>query len=130
LSTSGVTTAAVVIFAYTTLFGAGPDRCMIVACFGRVGGVGCCPAICSRVVSPARVRVADHVVKSAPDNHPGASPDGGMLVSRIRCIGGTGWCPTVCSRIVLPTGVKEAGGAEVASADHHCVPEARSVMRI
>ena len=87
---------------------AGPDRCMIVPCFGRVSGVGCCPAICSRVVSTAGVRVADHVVKSAPDNHPGASPDGGMLVSRIRRVGGTGWCPTVCSRIVLPTGVKVA----------------------
>src|SRR5438552_13228798 len=91
---------------------------MIVPCFGRVGGVGCRPAICSRVVSTTGVRVADHVVNSAPDNHPGAGPDGGVIVSGGGCVDCAGCCPSVCSGIVSPAGVKVAKTCVSAPDDH------------
>ncbi len=84
-----------------------PDGGVIASSKRRIGGARCCPAICSRVISPTGVAITvDAVAKSAPDNHLSARPDGGVKVSSLRRICRAGCCPAVCSGIVSPAGVK------------------------
>src|SRR5437763_9796027 len=79
---------------------------------------GRCPAVGSRIISPADLDVLTRVGVATPDDHLTSAVDSGVGGSRSRCVGSAGGGPNIRVGIVSSAGV-ESDEAFILTAPHN-----------